>query len=888
MNEGRVERARRWYRLVLRIYPQRHRDRYAAEMEETFIVLLRRDHARHQRWGRVRCWTGAVWDALARGTLMRVRGIGPRVRHLGGWDMMGSMASDIRFGVRSLVRRPLFAATAVATLALGIGANASVFTVVEGIMFRPLPYEEPDELVYIWDENPTLGWEHTDVSAANAWDWRERVRAFDDLVVFGNVQYNMTSEGPPELVTGVTTSPNLFRVLGRAPVLGRDFAAHEMGEDVDRVAILSHGFWERRFGADPDVLGGTVVLDGRQTTVIGVLPPDFLFLDGRPDLFVPLARHPSQEPRENHNMNAVARLADGATVSLARTEAAQVAGALAEEYPEANEGWKVSVVPAHEELVGDVARQASIVLLVAVSFVLLMACVNVANLLLARGGTRRRELAVRSALGAGRSRVLRQLLLESLVLAGAGGLLGVFMAHWGYRGIVSALPPQMPPVFQFGVGGSTLAYIGSVTLLSALIFGLAPALRSTSGPMGELRDGGRSSGGRRISRFGGTLVVVQTALAVVLLTGGGLLMKNIGGMRHQDLGFEPDGVLTVRVSPPGSDYPEPEDLRAFWDAVEARVGRVAGVRAVGSTQSHPLMGSNWGNTIRTAGPDGAPSPERSVRTTYVTPGTFDALGFRVVRGRPLRATDSGDGPTVVVVNEAFVSRYLGDGADPLTARLVGDEGDPDVPIVGVVHNVLERAVDRPPEPNMYLALDQTGIRSRSLVVKTSGDPRDFVEAVQEAVWSVDPALPVYSVETMAELIERRIGGFAVIGYLMAAFALMSLLLGTVGIYGVTAFAAQQRTTEIGVRMAMGAQGSDVVRMVVRQGALKAALGLILGLALAFAMGGALSSILVGVSPADPATFVSVTIVLATVSLMGLWLPARRVARVDPVRALASE
>jgi putative ABC transport system permease protein len=259
-----------------------------------------------------------------------------------------------------------------------------------------------------------------------------------------------------------------------------------------------------------------------------------------------------------------------------------------------------------------------------------------------------------------------------------------------------------------------------------------------------------------------------------------------------------------------------------------------------------------------------------------------------VRGRPLRATDSGDGPTVVVVNEAFVSRYLGDGADPLTARLVGDEGDPDVPIVGVVHNVLERAVDRPPEPNMYLALDQTGIRSRSLVVKTSGDPRDFVEAVQEAVWSVDPALPVYSVETMAELIERRIGGFAVIGHLMAAFALMSLLLGTVGIYGVTAFAAQQRTTEIGVRMAMGAQGSDVVRMVVRQGALKAALGLILGLALAFAMGGALSSILVGVSPADPATFVSVTIVLATVSLMGLWLPARRVARVDPVRALASE
>lgn len=887
MTADDLARARRRYRRLLLLYPRAHRERYGREMEHAFLTLLRMDTARHGRLGTIRCWAGAVADAVRHGVVLRLHGP-DSTTHTGGREMMGSLFTDLRFAVRSLLRQPVFAFTAVATLALGIGANASVFTIVDGFLLTPLPYEEPEELVLLWAENPEMGWNNTDVNVADAWDWRARVRAFEDLFVFNEENFNMTGDGPPELVAGIRTTPNALRLLGRPPLLGRDFADDEMGEGRDDVVVLAHGFWERRFGADPDVLGATLVLDGVQRTVVGVLPPDFLFLDEVVDLFIPWNLDPATAARGNHNAQAVARLAEGATLDQARAEARDVSAQLEAEHPDHNQGWTVSVVPAHEDMLGDIARQASLVLMVAVAFVLLMACVNVANLLMARGGARRREFAVRSALGAGRGRVLRQLLTESLVLAAVGGGLGILLAQWGYRSIVAALPSTLPPVFQFGMDGSVLAYAVGVTLISAVLFGLAPALRSTSGPMGELREGGRGSAGRRSHRFGSTLVVVQTALAVVLLVGGGLLMKSIAGMRNQDFGFDPENVLTVRISPPSTAYEDADDLRAFWDAVEDRVASRPGIVAVGSTQSHPLMGSNWGSSVRVAGPDGEPSAERRARTTYASPGLFDALGFEVVRGRGLQETDADDAPRVVVVNEAFVSSYLGTDVDPLSAYLVGSEGQPDVPIVGVIRNVVERGVDDPPEPATYYALEQTVVRSRSLVVRTAGPPRDFVPTVQEAVWSVDPDLPVYSVETMTELVERRVGGFAVIGYLMATFAAMSLVLGAVGIYGVTAYQAQQRTAEIGVRVAMGAERADVIRMVVGQGAWRAALGLAIGLAAAFAMGGALSSILVGVRPTDPATFAGVVALLATVSFLGLWIPARKAARTDPVRALSAE
>lgn len=879
---------RRRYRLLLRLYPEEHRARYGAEMEDTFLALLRRDEGRRGRLGRWACWAGAAWDALFRGARLRARTALGHTTTGGGRDVMGTLVSDIRYAVRSLLRRPVLAVTAVATLALGIGANASVFTIVNGFLLRPLPYGDPQELVVIWAENPELGWRDTDTNMADAWDWRARARTLDDLAVFNEDDFNLTGDGPPQLVAGIRTTPNVLRLLGRSPVLGRDFADDEMGDGRDGVVILTDGFWQRRFGGDPDVLGSTLTLDGVQKTVVGILPPDFLFLDERPDLFIPWQTHPESAARGNHNTNTVARLADGATLAQARDELAAISRQLEEEHPEQNQGWTTQVVSAHEDMMGDVAKQASYVLLTAVSFILLMACVNVANLLLARAGARRQEFAVRSALGAGRGRVLRQLLTESLVLAVLGGGLGILLAQWGYRSIAAALPSGIPPVFEFTMDGTVLLYSVGITLLSAVGFGLAPALRSTSGPMGDLRDGGRGSAGRRSGRFGSTLVVVQTALAVVLLVGGGLLMKSIAGMRNQDFGFEPEGVLTARISPPGSAYAAGEEVTAFWRTVEDRVAEVAGIEAVGSTQSHPLMGSNWGNTVRVAGPGGPPSEPQRVRLTWVTPGYFDALGVEILQGRALTEADAADGGLVVMVNEAFVHQYLGDGVDPLQAYIVGEEDAPDTRIVGVVRNVVERGLDDAPEPSLYGSIDAQAVRTRSLVIRTAGAPRDFVDDVEAAVWSVDANLPLFSVETMPELIERRVGGFAVIGYLMGTFALMSLVLGAVGIYGVTAYSAQQRTAEIGVRLAMGAEHADVVGMVVRQGAMRALLGLVVGLALAFAMGGALSGILVGVEPSDPTTFALVVGVLGMVSVLGLWLPARRAARVDPVRALSAD
>ncbi|MEX2471640.1 MAG: ABC transporter permease [Gemmatimonadota bacterium] len=659
------------YRLLLRAYPRDFRERFGLEMEDAFRALLRREDARAGAWGRTRTWVGAVVDAALRGGAMRVRAaLGTKTTRREG--LMGTFLTDLRFALRGLRWRPAFAVTATLTIALGIGANASVFTVVNGFLLEPLPYENPEELVVLWDENPELGWENTDVSPANAWDWRARSRTLEDLAVFHGDDFNMTGDGPPELVTALRVTPNIFDLLGRHPVLGRGFTEDEVGEGRDGVVVLTDGFWTRRFGGDPDVLGRTIDLDGRGYTVIGVLPPDFRFVDARAEVFVPQDVHPTAAERDGHYAEAFARLAEGATLEDAREELRGIAGELEAEYPEANAGWTVDVVSMHGELVGPVARQASLVLLAAVGFVLLMACVNVANLLLARGGGRTRELAVRAALGAGRGRVVGQLLTESLVLGIVGGTVGLALGGYGSRAIVAGLPSAIPPVFSFEMNGRVFVYVAGVTLGAVLLFGLIPALRSARDAGDALRDGGRGGQTRTARRFGATLVVLQTAMAVVLLVAGGLLMKSIAGMRSQDFGFDPEGVITMRIAPPSTAYPGTEELRAFWDAVEDRVDAVPGVEAVGSTQSHPLMGSNWGNTIRIAGLDDGADADRTVRTTYASAGLFEALGFRMARGRGIDARDVPEGQLVAVVNETFVARYLPAGADPLGHGIVGD------------------------------------------------------------------------------------------------------------------------------------------------------------------------------------------------------------------------
>jgi len=881
--------ARHVYRLLLRAYPRAYREAYGDEMEDTFLSLLRHEGRRHGLAGTVRCWAGAAWDAGVRGTRARMRpSPGDRRRRtgMGGSDMLGTLLSDLRYTGRSLLRRPMFALTALLTIALAIGANTSVFTIVDGFMLTPLPYEEPDELVIIHSENPALGWTDTDINPADAWDWRERAASVDDLAVFLEAGFNLTGGDAPELVSAVRVTPNMLRLLGRAPALGRDFAPGELGEGRDGVVIITDGYWARRFGGDPEVLGSTLTLDGEQAAVVGVMPPDFLFLDEVPDLLRPLDFDPATTERGGHYAEAVARLGDGATVESARRDLEDVARQLEAEHA-ANRGWTLSVTGLHAWIAGDVAHQASFMLMGAVGFILLMACVNVANLLLARGGSRAREIAVRVALGAGRGRVVRHMLTESLVLASAGGLLGMIGAAWGYRAIESALPSSIPPIFRFGMDGSVLAFTGAITVGAALLFGLVPALRLSAARAGGLREAGRAGASRGAVRFGSALVVLQTAMAVVLLVGGGLLMKSLSGMRAQDFGFDATNVLATRISLPETQYATKEASDSYWREVTDRVRAVPGVLAAGTTQSHPLMGSNWGGTIRVAGQGDGDQADRRVRITHASAGLFETLGVRMARGRMFTEADAPDAPLVGIVNEAFVRGYLGPRDDPLATSLLLGEGRT-MQIVGVVQDIVERGVDSPPEPSLYAPIAQQDIRARSLVVRTSDDPTGFVASIQEAVWAVDADLPLYGTETMAQLVDRRIGGYAVMGYLMGVFALMSLALGAVGIYGVTAYAVGQRTSEIGIRLAVGAKRADVVRMVVGHGARRALVGLVVGLALALPMGAALSGIMIGVSPRDPGTFAAVTATLAVVSLLGLYLPARRAARVDPVRALGAD
>ncbi len=851
-------------------------------MEEALLSLMTMELQNDGALGAARVWGGAVWDSCIGG--LAARASMRRERRGEGGNVMDTMRTDLAYAVRSLQRRPVFAAAAVLTMALGIGANTSVFTVVDGFMLTPLPYDDPEELVAIWAAHPERGWSGTDVSHADALEWRARSTTLADLTVFDEDGFNLTGGDVPELVSALRVTPNFLSVLGRTPTLGRDFRPGEMGEGVDRVVILNDGFWERRFARDPDVLGSVLTLDGEPVTIIGILPADFLFHDGRPDVLRPFAFDAASAPRGNHSASAVARLADGATVELARSELAEIARRLEAEFPE-NEGWTVEVYGLHEDVVGDVASQASIILMSAVGFILLMACVNVANLLLARAGGRRREIAVRVALGAGRGRVVRQLLTESAVLACLGGVLGSVGATWGYRAIVAALPSTMPPVFQFDIDGSVLGYTAAITLGSAILFGLAPALRASRQDVDALRDGGRSGRSRAGNRFGSALVVLQTAMSAVLLVGGGLLVKSVAEMRNRDLGFDPTDVVAMRVDLPTTEYDSDASARAYWTDVTQRVREVPGVVEAGTVQSAPLEGSNWGRSIRIAG--NADDRDRTVRLTLASPGFFEALGYRLAKGRGFDDGDGDFGPRVAVVNEAFVERYLAPNDDPLTTRVTsGTEWSAQV--VGVVENAIERAVDRPHEPAMYLPIDQADVRSRTLVVRTSGSPLSVVPAIQEAAWSVDADIPLHSIRTMEDLVDDRIGGFAVLGNLMGVFALLSLLLGAIGIYGVTAYATAQRTGEIGLRLAMGADRGDVVRMVIHEGGRRAAVGLVVGLGLAVLLGSGMAGVLVGVSPRDPWVFGTVTVMLIMVSFVGLYIPARNASRVDPMEALTTE
>jgi predicted permease len=797
---------------------------------------------------------------------------------------MRSLAGDLRSAWRSLRRNPGLVAVASVSLSLGIAVNVVIFAGVDILILRPLAYPEPERLVQAWSTNRPLGWDQTSVSLADFADWREQVTRID-LAAYGSGDFNLTGDERPERVTGLRVSPALLPVLGGVPLLGRGFRPDEEEPGADRVVIFSHQLWQRRFGGDSTVVGRAVQLDGVPHTVIGILAPAFSFGRGT-DLFAPLTLG-RDEPRDNRSYEVIGRLRRGSTLAAAEADLEGIAARLARAHPATNQGMGVRLVPLHLEVVGEEATQAGTISMVAVLFVLLIACANVANLLLARGAVRARELAVRAALGAGRRDLIRQLLVEGVVLSAIGGILGLGLSVFGLRWLAAIIPPEVPRIEQLGLDGRVLGYAVLVTVLAGIGFSIAPALQGTQGSVtAALHDGGRGgSTGRGAGRLRSGFVVGELALALVLLVSAGLLIRAAVRIQVRPLGFEPGGALTFRISLPGQEFRDDAAVRATTDALLERLRAHPGVVAAGAVSRLPLSGGS-GTYYQV---EGEPVPEEGrrpvVQLRQATPGYPDAIGLRLAGGRWIERGDDASAPRVIVANEALVRRHWPDG-NAVGRRLVLSSGTYE--IVGVTRDVPEFGRDDPAPPLVFLAAAQRPARSMAIVVRTTGDPAGLAPVVRAALAEVAPTVPAYDVTTLAEVIRVEEQSELIMPKLLGVFGLLALLLAIAGVYGVMAYVVSQRRLELGIRRALGAQDGDILRLVLRYATRLAAVGLAIGLGLALGSARGLSTFLYGLSPFDPAVFTGVTLALGLATVGATLIPARRATTVAPTEVLKGE
>ncbi len=807
------------------------------------------------------------------------------------------LRQDLRHTLRQLRKDPGFTAVALLTLALGIGANSAIFSVVNGVLLRPLPYPEPDRLVILWEDYTARGGPEREWhSYPNFADWRAESRSFEEMAVWQGGQPILTgSGGEPERVPGAQVTHGFFPTLGVQPALGRAFLEEEDAPGGPPVVLLSHGLWERRFGGDPAVVGRTVVVNGVEQTVIGVLPRGFRYQPlGDVDLWQPLGLDAASScGRACVHLRSVARLRPGVTPEAAEAELRTIAARLEAEYPQSNTGVSASVFPMRDEIVGDV-RPAMLVLLGAVGFVLLIACANIASLVLARGERRRAEVAVRTALGAERGRLVRQLLTESLVLALIGGALAVGLAAAAVAAFPAFAPPDIPRLEEVGIDLAVLGFTLAVTVVAGLLFGLAPALIASRPDVASyLKEGGRSETGRAGSgRVRSGLVVGQVALSLVLLVGAGLLLRSFVELRRADLGFEPEGVLTANLFLPPSRYEAPEAVEAFYRELFDRLEGLPGVRRAAGISGLPLSGGGTdidfyieGRRLPSAG------EEEAIWYRIATPDYFATVGLRLLSGRPFDEDDRVDGPSVLLVNRSAAERYW-PGEDPVGARLTfGDPSAEDATwreVVGVVDDVRHFGVAAGEQAAVYLPWTQIRSRGLNLVLRTSGEPERIAGAVRSELAAMDDALALTTLRPMTELVDASLAEARFFAALLALFAGVALVLAAVGIYGVLSYLVARRTHEVGIRMALGARREDVLRLMLGRGMLLAALGLGLGLLVAVWGTRVLSGLLFRVRPSDPLTFVAVAILLAAVAFVACWVPARRATRVDPLIALRAE
>jgi putative ABC transport system permease protein len=801
------------------------------------------------------------------------------------------LAADLRPALRSLAQRPAVTLVVILILALGIGANSAMFSVVHAVLLAPLPFERPAELAMVWLDNRVQGWPRDITSYPNLLDWRE-ARSFAALAAYASRRVALTSGGEPIEVEAVLASANLFTTLGVAPELGRGFTSEEEQEGRDRVVVLSNGLWQRRFGADRGLVGRTIDLAGTPHTVVGVMPRQFDFPRDT-EVWTPLAPGAgARQARGNLWLYVVGRLAPGVGLETAQAELSGIAARLERDYPDTNQGLGVNLVPLQTDLVGEV-RPALLVLLAAVVAVLLIACANLANLLLARASDRERDFALRSALGAPPGRLLVQLLLESVLLALAGGAAGVLLAAWAAPLLLRWGARELPRLPEGGLDLPVLAFTLLVSLATGIAFGLAPALHLARARLTEgLREGGRGSvGARKAARLRGTLVAAEIALAMVLLTGAGLLMRSLDRLSRVDMGLAAAGRLSFRLQLPASTYREGADVRRFAETLLARLEALPGVESVG-TASALLIGRlpNATNvTVEGVAVQGV-EDQRAVALDAVSEHLFEAAGIPLRRGRFFDSTDTPEATPVAIINQAMERQYW-HGQDALGRRFkYGDEASQDAwrTVVGVVADTRRSGADQEVMPASFLPLAQMPLRRMTVVIAAAGDPLALAPAVEREVSRLDKALPVSDVATLEQVLDERLSARRFQAFVLALFAAVALALAVVGIYGVVSYHVELRTQEIGVRMALGAPAERILRMVVGQVLALALPGLAVGLAGALVLTRFLRSLLFGVSASDPATFATVAALLAAVAVAAGLPPARRAARLDPVEVLRRE
>jgi putative ABC transport system permease protein len=798
---------------------------------------------------------------------------------------MDSIKQDLRYALRSLRRGGLLIGIAVLSLGIGVGSVTTIFSAVDVFMLRPLPYPESDDLLALYTTNHERGWTQVSFSVPDFVDFRERSQTMEVATSTG-AAFNLSEGDRPERIQGRRLSWNFLQVLSVRPALGRAFTPDEEVPGQHRVAIISHGLWQRRFGGDPDVPGTAFLLDGEPYTIVGVMPTDFWYGSIFDDVWVPLAIS-GEEPRGSHYLSVSARVGPAFTREQARDEAERVAGQLESEFPETNTGNGARIVTLHEDIFNEGFKVGTSISMLAVLFLLLIACANVANLLLTHAAGREREMAVRSALGAGRWRIVRQLLTEALILSFAGGALGILMSVFGIRWLVSLMPSWFPRVNEIGLDARALLFTTAIVILSALLVGIAPAIQGARGSTAEsLKEGGRGGTGARGSRLRKALVVGEISLALALLVSSALLVQAFINVRLADRGFDESDILAFRIALPRQEYPDTASVVAFHQELTQGLASLPGVTGVGATTILPSQG-NSGTYYSLPADDIVTDQDRKVTNWLdITPGYFDAMDVTIVQGRGLEIADRAGNRDVIVINEALAERHWPD-EDPIGREIVFSTHSSE--IVGVAANTgVSGASASQVQPMVYFPAYQDDDRNLGYLVESDLPPESLSEAVRAEVNAVDPNIPAYSIRPLKEIIDESLGGDTIMAKIMSAVAAIALVLALAGVYGVMGYSVAQRRRELGIRMALGAQNGDVVRMILRQGAILAAIGTVIGLGLAFGVARGVSFFLYGVSAFEPATYGAMAAALLIAALVATFFPARRATRVDPVEALRAE